>query len=304
MNTQKNILLAFVLNFAFSIFELIGGLFTGSVAILSDALHDIGDALSIGVSFILEKKSRKAPDDVYTYGYARFSVLGSVVTNLILLFGSVIVIYNAVIRILNPSDINYNGMIIFAVVGVAVNSTAAFFTREKGSINQKAVNLHMLEDVLGWAVVLVGAVVMKFTDFVLIDPLMSMAVACFILFSAWNNLKEAVEIFLDKKPCTTDVKEIREHVCEIEGVIDVHHVHIWTSDGNHIYATMHVVTDGEMSHIKKLIREELCEHGISHVTLELENTAESCGEETCCFKECENEAHPHHHHHHHHGHHH
>ena len=180
MKTEKNIFLAFILNFAFSIFEFFGGIFTGSVAILSDAVHDIGDAASIGVAFFLEKKSKRQPDKIYTYGYTRYSVIGSVITTLILLFGSTMVIYNAIKRIITPVEIRYDGMIIFAVVGVCVNFLAAFLTREGDSLNQKAVNLHMLEDVLGWAVVLIGAIVMRFTDFAIIDPLMSIGVALFI----------------------------------------------------------------------------------------------------------------------------
>ena len=126
MKTEKNILIAFILNLSFSIFEFVGGVFTGSVAILSDAIHDIGDAMSIGVSFILEKKSKKQPDKTYTYGYARFSVIGSVITTLILLFGSLAVIYNAIIRIINPVEINYNGMILFAIIGVIVYGLCTF----------------------------------------------------------------------------------------------------------------------------------------------------------------------------------
>lgn len=131
MKTEKNILVAFILNFAFSIFEFAGGIFTGSVAIVSDAVHDIGDAASIGISYFLERKSKKQPDDTYTYGYSRYSVIGSVITTLILMFGSVMVIYNAAVRIINPIKINYNGMIGFAVVGVLVNFTAAFFYQRR-----------------------------------------------------------------------------------------------------------------------------------------------------------------------------
>ena len=188
MKTEKNILIAFILNLSFSIFEFVGGIFTGSVAILSDAIHDIGDAVSIGISYFLEKKSKKQPDKTYTYGYARFSVMGSVITTLILLFGSCAVIYNAVIRIFNPVEINYNGMIIFAVIGALVNFLAAYFTKDGDSLNQKAVNLHMLEDVLGWLVVLVGAVVMRFTDISIIDPILSICVAIFIFINAIKNL--------------------------------------------------------------------------------------------------------------------
>ena len=221
MKTEKNILIAFILNLAFSVFEFIGGLWTGSVAIISDAIHDIGDAASIGISFFLEKKSKKQPDETHTYGYARYSVIGSVITTLILLFGSVMVIYNAIGRILNPTDIHYDGMIVFAVVGVIVNFGAALVTREGDSLNQKAVNLHMLEDVLGWVVVLVGAVVMRFTDFAIIDPFMSIGVAVFILINTVKNLKEAVDLFLEKTPHDVSIDEIKEHLCEIEGVLDV-----------------------------------------------------------------------------------
>lgn len=301
MKTERNILVAFILNFTFSIIEFIGGAVTGSVAIISDAVHDMGDAASIGAAFFLERKSRKQPDATYTYGYGRYSVMGGLITTLILLVGSVSVIINAVNRIFHPVEINYNGMIIFAVLGAAMNLAAAWFTREGDSINQKAVNLHMLEDVLGWVVVLVGAVIMRFTDLFIIDPLMSIGVAVFILINAWGNLKEVLSLFLVKIPHDIEVGEIREHICEIDGVEDVHHIHIWSLDGRSNYATMHVVTDADGHEIKEKIRDELKEHGIGHATLELESVGEHCHEEECHVHHEEGHGH---HHHHHHGHHH
>lgn len=300
MKTEKNILIAFILNLAFSIFELIGGAMTNSVAIISDAIHDIGDAISIGISYFLEKKSKKQPDENYTFGYARYSVIGSVITILILLFGSVMVIYNAAIRVFNPVEINYNGMIIFAVIGTVVNFGAAYFTKDGNSLNQKAVNLHMLEDVLGWVVVLIGAVVMRFTDISIIDPIMSIAVALFIFINAIKNLKRALDLFLEKAPYGISVEEIKEHVSEIEGVIDVHHIHIWSMDGHNNYASMHVVTEADAQKVKAEIREELKEHGIGHVTLELESKDEDCHEEHCHVEHEASTGHHHHHHHHHH----
>lgn len=298
MKTQKNILVAFLLNLVFSIFEFLGGIFTGSVAIISDAVHDIGDAASIGVSYFLEKKSKKQPDEKYTYGYARYSVIGSVITTMILLFGSATVIYNAVVRIIEPTEINYNGMIVFALVGVFVNGCAAFFTRDGDSLNQKAVNLHMLEDVLGWIVVLIGAVVMRFTDFVLIDPIMSICVAVFIFVNAVKNLKVAIELFLEKIPKELDINTIKEHLLHIDGVLGVHHIHIWSMDGQNNYATMHIVANGDAHTIKEHIREELAEHGISHATLELESDGEHCHEEICTVRYTAPSGHHHHHHHH------
>lgn len=281
MQTDKNILIAFMLNFAFSVFECVGGIFTGSVAIVSDAIHDMGDAVSIGISYFLEKKSKQQPDENYTYGYARYSVFGSVITTVILLFGSVMVIFNAVNRIITPVEINYNGMIVFAIIGTTVNVAAAFFTRDGTSLNQKAVNLHMIEDVLGWIVVLLGAIVMKFTDFALIDPMMSIGVAVFILVHAITNLKDAMELFLEKTPHGINVKEMGEHIAQLEGVLDVHHIHIWSMDGQTNYGTMHIVTNGDAHQIKEKIRAEAREHGISHVTLELESEGEHCHEKNC-----------------------
>ncbi len=297
MKTEKNILIAFILNLAFSIIEFVGGIFTGSVSIASDAVHDLGDASSIGIAYLLEKKSKKQPDEKYTYGYTRYSVIGSVITTLILLFGSAIVIYNAIGRIINPTEINYSGMIIFAVFGICINSGAAFFTREKGSLNQKAVNLHMLEDVLGWVVVLVGAIIMHFTDFALIDPIMSICVSLFIFINAIKNLKSAIDLFLEKTPEGVDVNKIKEHIMELDGVIDVHHIHIWSIDGQSNYATMHIVTEYEPAVIKHKIRDELLECGIVHTTLELEAPDEHCEAQNCHIEHHSHSGCGHHHHH-------
>ena len=310
MKTEKNILIAFILNLAFSIFEFIGGAITGSVAIMSDAVHDIGDAASIGVSYFLERKSKRKPDEFYTYGYTRYSVAGSVITTVILLVGSLVVIYSAITRLINPVEINYDGMILFAVVGVFVNLAAAWVTSKGDSLNQKAVNLHMLEDVLGWIVVLVGAIVMRFTDIRIIDPIMSICVASFILFNAVKHLGEVVQLFLERIPEGICVHDIKEHICHIEGVVDAHHIHIWSLDGRSNYATMHIVAEGDTYTIKKQVREELKEHGIVHVTLELELPGEECCDEDCKmeFAEEQHDHHAHglhnHSHHHHHGHHH
>ena len=295
MKAERNILIAFILNLSFSIFEFIGGIFTGSVAITSDAFHDIGDAASIGISYFLEKKSKKQPDEKYTYGYTRYSVIGGFITTLILFMGSAVMIYNAISRMINPAKINYNGMIVFAVVGVIVNFCAALFTRKGDSLNQKAVNLHMLEDVLGWVVVLVGAVVIRFTDFTLIDPIMSIGVSLFIFINAIKNLKEIANLFLEKTPHNIDVTEIKEHIEQIDGIVDVHHIHIWSLDMHNNFATMHIVTDAEPHEIKEKVREELSEHGITHSTLELERSDEHCHHKHCHI-EHSGEHHFHHHH--------
>lgn len=281
IKASKRILTAFILNAVFSVVELIGGALTGSTAILSDAVHDMGDAVSIGASYFLERKSLKPADGKYTYGYKRLSVLGGALTTLILFAGSVAVTVNAVKKIINPTPTDYDGMIILALIGVAVNLTAAYFTGGGESLNQRAVNLHMLEDVLGWLAVLVGAIVMRFTQLHFIDPLISIVISAFMLVAAAKNLKAAVELFLEKAPDGISADEIKHKLCEINGVDDVHHIHIWSTDGIDNYVTLHLVTDEDAEKIKKQVRHKLEHCGIHHVTIELEKIGEDCDEKSC-----------------------
>ena len=283
MKTEKNILIAFFLNISFSIFELFGGLITNSVAIISDSIHDMGDAISIGISYFLERKSKKKANKKYTYGYVRYSVLGGVITTTILLVGSILVIIGATKRLFHPVEVNYNGMIIFAIVGVVLNFIAAYVTKDGDSINQKSVNLHMLEDVLGWIIVLIGAIIMNFTNIKIIDPLMSIGVAIFILINSLKNLKQVLDLFLAKTPRDIDIDELKEHLLELKGVDDIHHIHIWSIDGYNNYATMHIVTkEKNIKQLKNKIREELEEHNICHAILETED--EACDEKECNIK--------------------
>lgn len=295
MRSDKKILFAFLLNLFFSVFELIGGALTGSVAIISDSLHDLGDAAGIGISWYLERKSKKQPDQRYTYGYGRYSVLGGLVTSLILLFGSVFIIFNAANRLLHPTPIHYDGMLLLAVIGTGMNLAAAWLTRGGNSLNQKAINLHMLEDVLGWVVVLIGAVVMRLTNFLFLDPLLSIAVALFILINAVRTLKEALNLFLEKSPQGMGAEDIRSLLCSMEQIKDVHHIHLWSLDGQQVYATMHIVSNAEPHALKEQVRDTLFHHGIHHATLELEAEGEPCTEPHCHIEaHC---AHAHHHHH-------
>ena len=281
MKTDRNILIAFVLNLFFSLLEFLGGLITNSVAILSDSVHDFGDALSVGLSYILERKSKKGIDARHTYGYVRYSVLGSVITASILVVSSILVIVGAVGRIRNPVPVNYSGMIFFAIIGVVLNSIASFVTRDKGSLNQESINLHMLEDVLGWVVVLIGAIVMNFTDISIIDPIMSIGVALFILYGAFKNLHSVVDIFLEKTPKNIDLEKIKQALLKIDGVIDVHHIHVRSIDGYNNYATLHVEVLKYSHELKEKIRHTLEHQNIKHSTIELELKGEKCDDKKC-----------------------
>lgn len=292
MKTDKNILIAFILNLGFSIFEFIGGFITNSIAIISDSIHDLGDAMSIGISYFLEKKSKRKPDNNYTYGYVRYSVIGSLITTIILILGSVFIIYNGINRIINPVEVNYNGMIIFAVIGVLVNLLATYYTKEGQSLNQKSVNLHMLEDVLSWFIVLIGSIIIKFTNITIIDPVLSIFVGLFIFKNSITNFKLILDLFLEKIPKGISINELKQCVLLINGVIDVHHIHVWSIDGYNNCATMHIITNNKNKKLKEEVKEKLKEYNINHTTIELENENENCHDENC-YVELNN---THHHH--------
>ena len=295
MKTDKNILVAFLLNLGFSIFEIIGGILTNSIAIISDAFHDFIDAFSIGLSYFLERKSKKKADYKYTYGYIRYSVLGALITTTFLLVGSIIVIIGAVDRLFNRADINYNGMIIISIIGIVVNFIAAYKTREGDSLNQKSVNLHMLEDVLGWVIVFIGSILMKFTDITYIDSIMSIIIAIYILIHALENLKSVLDLFLVKTPKNVDIDALKKELLKVKNVSDIHHIHIWSMDGVNNYATIHaVINTKDFEKVKKDLKAELKVHGIIHSTIEIEAKDSKCDELDCEVKNIKSTTHHHH----------
>ena len=297
MKTERNILIAFILNLFFSLFELFGGLLTNSISIISDAIHDMGDSLSIGISLILEKISKKEPDNIYTYGYSRYSVIGATITTIILIVSGILVIINASNRLINPKPINYDGMIIFALFGVIINFIAAYTTSKGESLNQKAVNLHMLEDVLGWVIVLLASIIIKETSLVIIDPIMSIIVSIFIIVNSTRNLKTILDLFLEKIPNNINIDNLKKELLKIEDVKDIHHIHIWSLDGVNNYATMHIVINKDNKDIKNNVRKKLKDYNINHVTIEIEHLDERCKEVSCHIDNTKETSHSHHHHH-------
>ena len=281
MKSQVKISIAFFLNLFFSIFEFLGGLFTGSVSILSDSIHDFGDATSIGISLFLEKLSLKKPNNRYTYGYIGFSILGAIITSSILLFGSGIMIFKAVERIISPIAIDYDNMLIFAIIGVVINLFATILTHSKTSLNQKAVNLHMLEDAFGWIAVLISAIVIKITRLYIIDSIISILISIFIIVQAIKLLIQCFQMLLAKVPKNIDIDDLQSSIKELDGVLDVHHVHVWQLNEQNVFATMHVVKSGSNNAIKNDIRKKCLEFNINHLTIELEEINEVCKMHTC-----------------------
>ena len=301
--SSKNIFVAFVLNLMFSVIELVGGIFTNSISIISDSIHDFGDAISIAISWILEKKSEKKPDSKYTFGYARYSVLGALITSTVLLLGSVVMIYNAIPRIIKPVEVNYDGMILLGILGLAVNGIGAFITSHGDKLNEKAVSLHLIEDVLGWIGVFVVSIVMKVFDVPVLDPILSIFITIYILWHVIKNYRSIFAIFLQKAPDTSNFDEFKQEILEeIKLIKDIHHTHVWSLDGVNTYISLHVVipknvTVEDIISIKKKIKHEAEHHSIFHTIIEIEFEDENCEDKECHVDVNSEMLHSHHHHH-------
>lgn len=277
----RNIALAFYLNLFFCMVELVGGVLTNSVAILSDALHDLGDSVSLGMAWYFQKLSKKKPDVTYTYGYKRFSILSALLNSLILLSGSAIVLYESIIRLFNPVHSDAKGMMLLAVMGVLVNGFAALRLQKGGSLNERVVSLHLLEDVLGWVAVLIASIVMLFTDWSILDPVLSVGISCFILYNVYHNLRKAFRVILQGKPDEVNEADLRACLLALKPVIDLHDLHIWTMDSEYLVLTVHLVlpdaiTENERQALRAAAHQILKDKGIEHATIEIESASEIC----------------------------
>lgn len=283
----KNIKAAFFLNIVFTLIEIAGGFFTNSIAILSDAIHDLGDSLSLGLAWYFQKVAKKGSDASYSYGYKRFSLLGAVINSIVLVVGSILILTAAIPRIFHPQTTHAEGMFFLAIVGVLVNGAAVFRLKKGHSINEKVVSLHMLEDVLGWGAILVGSVIMYFFDVPIIDPIMSIGIAFFVLSNVFKNVKQSLRIILQGIPIEVDVTDISAHLQQFTGVESVHDLHVWSVDGTYNVLTVHIVLNNsqemdKLAELKAAIRDSLREEGIQHATIEFETANEKCTFEKCC----------------------
>jgi cobalt-zinc-cadmium efflux system protein len=273
---------AFFLNAAFTVIEIIGGFYTNSMAILSDAIHDLGDTLAIGIAWALEKLSLRKGNTEFSYGYRRMSTLAALINVVILTAGSVFIAAETIPRLLHPEEVNSGGMIVFALLGVFFNGLAVWrLGRGGNALNQRTVRLHLLEDVLGWGAVLVGSIVIHFTGFYQLDPILSLLIAAYILFNALRNMRGIMRVFLQATPGQIDVGELKDAIKSVSGVAEIHDFHLWTLDGDYHVLTLHAVTDKkrtteECIAIKESIRALSASRKVGHVTIELESAEEHC----------------------------
>lgn len=272
---------AFCLNAGFTIVEFIGGLLTNSTAIMADAVHDLGDSLSIGSAWVLDRLSKKDPDEVFTYGYRRLSLFGALINSVILVIGSGWVLLESVPRLFNPEMPMAEGMLGLAILGITVNGFAAWKLSGGNSLNEKVLNWHLLEDVLGWAAVLVVSVVLMFVEWPILDPLLAVIFTTFILFNIYKHFKETLKIFFQAVPESLLTNKIHLELMKIDMIAGIHHEHCWSLDGEHHVYTAHLLLNGaldagEQRDLKQLIAEKLKPFSLTHTTIELEFPDEDC----------------------------
>ena len=298
MSSKTSIWLAFFLNLSYAIVEFIAGGIFGSSAVLADSVHDLGDAMAIGLSALLETISNREEDRQYTLGYKRFSLLGAMLTAVILMIGSVLVILDNVTKIVHPQPVNEEGVLWLGIIAVSINVLASLVVRKGKTKNESILSLHFLEDTLGWLAVILMAIILQFTDWYILDPLLSLVISIFILTKAIPRFWSALKIFLDAVPEGVDIKQVKNNLEQLDHVASVNQLNLWTTDGLEKNAIVHVCLE-EIEHIeycKESIRNLLKDYGFQNVTIEVDANLASHQTHKRKIEELEaSQSHGHHH---------
>lgn len=272
---EHRVRLAAFMNLAFTVLEIVGGLWTNSLAILSDALHDFGDSVALLVSWMFERGAKKSPDIQRTFGYQRLSLFSAIFSASILVGGSIVILFQAIPRLLKPETVNSTGMLGIAIIGIIFNGLGFILLKKGESLNEKVLSWHLLEDVLGWAAILVGAVIIYFWNVYILDPILTIGLTAFIIFNVTKSLREAINILMQGVPKHINLQKVKKDVQNIPGVIRIHDIHIWSLEGETDVFTAHVVLDTKTlkspEPTKHAIKETLLKNHIEHSTIELES---------------------------------
>ena len=277
MKAKYTVWVAFFLNLSYAIVEFIAGGIFGSSAVLADSVHDLGDAIAIGISAFLESISNREEDSHYTLGYKRFSLLGAMVTAVILMTGSVLVILENITKLFHPQPVNDEGILWLGIIAVSINVLASLVIRKGQTKNESILSLHFLEDTLGWVAVILMAIVLRFTDWYILDPLLSLAISFFILSKALPRFWRTLKIFLDAVPEGVDIQKIKTDLAELDHVASINQLNLWTMDGLEKNAIVHVCMKemGNMEACKESIRIFLKDCGFQNITIEVDADLET-----------------------------
>lgn len=279
---KKNLKIAFFINVGFTALEIAGGFFINSIAIISDALHDLGDSLSLGFAWAMENKAEnKGATKEFSFGYARFRLLGALINSVVLIAGSGFIIYEAINRLSDPEPVKSLYMLGLAIVGVLANGYAAWRVHGGKSLNEKVVSWHLLEDVLGWVAVLIVAIVLQFKEWYFLDPVLSMGISAYILWGVLRRLQDTLHLLLQGVPGNIDLNEVKSCLSRTPHVSSIHHTHVWSLDGEHHVLTSHLVLENitgydQIDSVRQQAIKAVEKWNFTHHTLQLELDKEKC----------------------------
>ena len=274
MSSKRAVWLSFFLNLSYAIVEFIAGGVFGSSAVLADSVHDLGDAVAIGVSAVLETISNREEDSQYTLGYKRFSLLGALITAVILMTGSVFVILENTTKLFNPQPVNDEGILWLGIIAVTINVLASLVVRKGKTKNESILSLHFLEDTLGWVAVILMAIILRFTDWYILDPLLSLVISFFILSKAIPRFWWTLKIFLDAVPEGVETGDLEKDLGALINVKSVNQLSIWSMDGLENNAIIHLCLEDwdQMMETKNQVRQLLEERGVQNITIEVDTS--------------------------------
>ncbi len=267
-----------VLNGLITLVEIIGGILSNSLALISDAIHNLSDTLALMLAWIAHKVGKRRPDRRKTFGYQRFEILSAFVNASVLTAVSIYLIYESVVRFITPEPVRSGLMLMVALIGLAANLLSMVFLHRdsKHSLNVKAAYVHLLGDTLSSVAVVAGAMIIRYTELLWIDPLITLLISLVIIRQAWQILKESTDILMQGSPSHIDLEEIRRAIEKIPGILNIHHVHCWQLLDHQVHFEAHVETDRNMdlhesgqlvTTIAALLKENF---SIGHTTLQIE----------------------------------
>jgi cobalt-zinc-cadmium efflux system protein len=282
MSKERSLLLALILTATFLIAEVIGGLITGSLALISDAAHMLTDVTALVIALIAIRIGQRPADAIHTFGHYRFEILAAVVNTLLLFLVAIYILYEAYQRLQHPPEIYSIGMLVIATIGLLVNLIAMQLLKggKTNSVNIRSAYLEVWSDMLGSIGVIVGAILIRFTGATWVDSVIGILIALWVLPRAWVLLKESINVLLEGVPEGVDLKKLETSIRNIEGIVDVHELHVWAITSDKISLTAHIVIDKKYDDeiILCMLREFLAtEFRITHTTFQHER--EKCSKE-------------------------